>query len=78
MGKKSFVNKSKNHKEKLTYRKGGTQDPKVGTGTKEYRAESLGGIPRWDPKLGLYDGTIIIGETFEEFTNTLNPELNWE
>ena len=76
MEKKSFVNKSKNHKEKLTYRKGGTQDPQVGTGTKEYRVEFLGGIPRWNPKLGLYGGTIIIGKTFEEFTNTLNPELN--
>ena len=52
MGKTFFEDKSKNHKEMLTYRKSGSQDPKVGAGTQDSSVESVGGTLRWDPRMG--------------------------
>ena len=36
------------------------------------------GTLNWDTKVGPYGETIIIGETFEDFTNMLNPESTTE
>ena len=52
VGKTFFEDKSKNHKEMLTYRKSGAQDLKVEVETQDSSVESLGGTLRWDPKMG--------------------------
>ena len=44
------------------YRKSGTQDPKVGSGTQDPQLKPYGGTLRWDPKVrprvGPYGGTL--------------------